>query len=303
MEIQTLTAPDGVPLRLYRWLPKTPARAAVQIVHGMAEHAARYDELAQALNAAGHIVYAHDQRGHGQTATSPKELGSFGAPGVWRQMLSDVALVRDRIADDFPNVPLFLLGHSMGSFLAQQSAAESEGAYAGLVLSGTYREPRARARGGAIVARLERGRLGCGGRSRLVHALTLGSYARQFAPARTSFDWLSRDPVEVDKYAADPCCGFQPSVQLWVELLDALAAGLPMPAGQMPVCLLVGECDPVAAADPGATHLVDDLHRAGVDRVAQCVYPEARHELFHETNRAEVTGDLIAWLDQFVPRG
>jgi alpha-beta hydrolase superfamily lysophospholipase len=298
----TLTAPDGVPLAVYSWLPVDKPRAVVQIVHGMAEHAARYEELAQALNEAGYAVYAHDQRGHGRTASSVDDLGRF-APGVWRAFLGDVGLIRRRIADDLPGLPLFLLGHSMGAFLAQQSAAENEGRYAGLVLSGTYCEPPLRARAGAWLARLERRRLGPRGRSRLIRALTFDAYARRFRPALSDFAWLSRHPAEVDKYESDPACGFEPSVQLWVELLGQLAAGLPLPAPRLPVCLLIGERDPVGAADPGATRLVDDFHRAGLDRVAHCVYPEARHELFHETNRAEVTDDLIAWLSQVAPAG
>ncbi len=296
MKIGTLTASDGVPLSFYSWLPEGGPRAAVQIVHGMAEHAARYDELARALNQAGYVVYAHDQRGHGRTAASVDDLGRF-APGVWRTFLDDIGLIRRRMADDFPRVPIFLLGHSMGAFLAQRAAAENAECYEGLILSGTYREPQFRARAGEWVARFERGRLGPRGRSLLIRALTFDAYARRFRPARSNFDWLSRDPAEVGQYESDPACGFEPSVQLWIELLGQLAAGLPMPTPQMPVCLLIGECDPVGAADPGATRLVDDFHRAGVDRVAQCVYPGARHELFHETNRAEVICDLIAWLN------
>lgn len=301
MKSLKLTATDGVTLSAYAWPPEEAPRAVVQIVHGMAEHAARYDELARALNAAGYAVYSHDQRGHGQTGANADELGSFGPPGVWRAFLEDVAQVRRRIAEDFPGVPCFLLGHSMGSFLAQQAAAENDGAYVGLILSGTYREPRLRAWGGRLVARLERWRLGPRGRSRFIRALTFSAYARRFAPTRSEFDWLSRDPAEVDKYIADPWCGFEPSVQLWMELLDRLAAGVPIPASPMPVCLLSGERDPVAAADAGASRLAEDFRRAANHRVSQCVYPDARHELFHETNRAEVARDLIAWLEQFAP--
>jgi alpha-beta hydrolase superfamily lysophospholipase len=301
VKISTVTAPDGVVLFVYSWLPKEIPRAAVQIVHGMAEHAGRYDEVARALNTAGYAVYAHDQRGHGQTALTPQDLGSFDRPGIWRAFLDDLALVQHRVAKDFPGSPQFLLGHSMGSFLAQHFAAENDGAYAGLILSGTYLEPRVRARAGALAARLERLRLGPRGRSQLIRALTFDAYARQFTPARTNFDWLSRDPAEVDKYAADSRCGFDLSVQLWIELLDTLASGLPLPASGLPVCLLIGERDPVCAPDFGATRLVDKFHRAGIHRVAQCVYPEGRHELFHETNRGEVAADLLSWLDQFAP--
>ena len=297
MKTFTLPAADGLPLFVYQWLPPGPPRAIVQIVHGMAEHAGRYDALAQALMAAEYAVYAHDLRGHGKM--SP-HLGIFG-PAGWRGCLSDIGVVNERIIADFPELPVVLFGHSMGSFQAQHFAADHEGTLAGLVLSGTYRESRWLARAGALLAGLERMRLGKDGRSPLLHALTIGAFNRKFAPNRTSADWLSRDPAAVDLYLADPCCGFRASIGMWEAVLNALADGLPLPPATLPVLVMVGEVDPVCGPDPGARKLVDLFRRQSADtHVTHKVYRGARHELFHETNRAEVTRDLIAWLGSLI---
>ena len=267
----------------------------MQIVHGMAEHAGRYDALAEALTGAGYAVYAHDLRGHGET--SPDRLGVFG-PGGWRGCLNDIGTVKNRLTADFPETRVVLLGHSMGSFQAQHYAAEHAHTLSGLVLSGIYRESRWMALAGAFLARLERLRIGSEGRSGLLHVLTIGAFNRKFAPNRTTADWLSRDSEAVDRYAADPLCGFRASVGLWGEVLGALADGLPVPAAMLPILVIVGELDPVCGPDPGARKLVDLFRKQKVPaRVTHKVYSGARHELFHETNRAEVVRDLIEWLD------
>jgi alpha-beta hydrolase superfamily lysophospholipase len=295
--IFTLPARDGLPLFVYRWLPAGAPRAVIQVAHGMSEHAGRYDALAQTLNSAGLAVYAQDHRGHGRTAAAPNDLGYLGQGIGWRTVLEDIGLVQHRIAADFPGLPIILLGHSMGAFLAQQFAGERGGTLRGLVLAGTYREARWLALAGGWLARLERWRLGPRGHSRLIRALTFDTFNRRFAPNRTAADWLSRDESEVDRYVADPHCGFAASIQLWIELLDALALGLPLPPAELPVCVLVGDQDSVAGPDPSAKKLAALFRQAGT-HVTHHVYPEARHELFHETNRDEVTRDLVIWLNK-----
>lgn len=300
LTIFTLTSADQTRLSVYQWLPANSPRGVVQVVHGMAEHAGRYEDVAQALNKAGYAVYANDHRGHGRTASSVADLGFFAAKQGWRACLDDILALRRHVAAEHPQMPVVLLGHSMGSFMGQQVAGENGSAFAGLVLSGSYRQPRLLARAGALLARIERLRIGPRGRSGLLQALTLGAYNRRFAPARTPFDWLTRDSDAVDRYAADPGCGFRPTVQLWIDLLDALGTGLPLPPRKLPVYLMSGEDDPVAAADPGAQRLAALFRQNGVKSVTHRIYPEARHELFHETNREETMRELITWIDQIV---
>ncbi len=303
----TLTAPDGAALFVYRWLPQAPAKAVVQIAHGLTEHAGRYARLAQALTDSGYAVYAGDHRGHGRTAQRREDLGFFAERDGWRACIDDLWRLNRRIAADHPGLPIVLLGHSMGSFMVQQFIAEHGEALAGAVLSGSYGKPPPLAALGRIIARLERWRLGARGRSALIHAFSFGAFNKPFAPARTPSDWLSRDEAEVDKYLADPLCGFRPTVQLWIDMLDAIAeiarperqASIPK---HLPVYVIGGTRDPVNANAKGLERLLAAYRRAGLTRVTHRFYPDARHELFNETNRDEVTRDLVAWLDGVVGR-
>jgi alpha-beta hydrolase superfamily lysophospholipase len=229
----------------------------------------------------------------------------MAAHGGWARCLDDLWLLHRRLASDLPGLPLVMLGHSMGSFLVREFVGEHGDALSGVVLSGSDGGSSLAAAAGRWVARLEKLRLGGRGKSALIHALTFGAYNRAFRPARTPFDWLSRDPAEVDKYAADPLCGFIPTVQLWVDLLDALGRISspshlrPVPKN-LPILVIAGDCDPVSANAKGLEKLLAAYRRAGLGRVTHRFYPGARHEIFNETNRDEVTRDLIAWLDGII---
>jgi alpha-beta hydrolase superfamily lysophospholipase len=301
----SLTTPDGVTLFVYRWLPEAPPKAVVQIAHGLAEHAGRYGRLAQALTDAGYAVYADDHRGHGRSAATPAELGFFAEREGWRRLLDDLWQLSRQIAADHPGLPLVMIGHSMGSFLAQHFIAEHGEALAGVVLSASDGKPSPLASVGRLVARIERARLGPRGRSALIHALAFGAFNKAFAPTRTPADWLSRDPAEVDKYVADPLCGFTATTQAWVDLLDALKE-IAKPERQalvpkaLPIHIISGSADPVSGGTKRLQQLLAAYRAAGLERVTHRFYEGARHELFNETNREEVTQDVIRWLDQVV---
>lgn len=304
----TIDAPDGVALFVRRWAPDEPPRAAIQIVHGLSEHSGRYARLAGALTGAGYVVHAGDLRGHGHTARSPDALGFFAARDGWRRCLDDVTLIRDRLAAEHPGLPVVLIGHSMGSFMAQQVIAEQGETLAGAVLSGSAGKPPAMAAAGRLIARAERLRLGAHGRSQVLRALAFGAYNKAFEPARTRSDWLSRDEAEVDAYIADPLCGAAPTTQLWIDLLDAIGH-IARPALQarvptsLPIYVIAGGRDPVSANTKSLSQLLSAYERAGLTGVTSRFYPDARHELFNETNREEVTRDLLGWLDGVVRPG
>ena len=205
----TLATPDGMSLFVYRWLPDGPPKAVVQIAHGLAEHAARYARVAEALTRAGYAVYADDHRGHGRTARTPDELGLFAERDGWKKCIDDLWLINRRIAADHPGLPIVLLGHSLGSFMAQYFISEHGDALVAAVLSASNGKPPPIAPIGLLLARLERLRLGQRGHSPVMQALFFGAFNKPFKPARTPFDWLSRDTAEVDKYIADPLCGFE----------------------------------------------------------------------------------------------
>lgn len=299
-----LEAPDGVSLLVHRWVPDTSPKAAVQIEHGLAEHAARYARLAEALCGAGYAVYADDHRGHGLTVKTPADLGFFASRGGWSACLGDVQRLGDRITDAHPGLPLVLMGHSLGSFMVQEFIGRHGAGLAGAVLSGTNGKPPAIAAIGALLARIERLRIGARGRSALLNAMLFGEFNKPFEPARTPFDWLSRDPAEVDKYIADPLCGFVPSVQLYIDMLDGVReaskascqAGIPK---NLPIYIFNGSRDPVAG---NVGQLLAAYKAAGLTNVSHKVYADGRHESLNEINREEVTRDLIAWLGAAVAR-
>jgi len=301
----TFRAADAVGIFVHRWLPGAPPKAAVQLAHGIAEHSGRYARLAGALTHAGYAVYANDHRGHGRTAQAPEELGFFAERDGWRKCLDDLWGLNRRIAAMNPGLPIVLLGHSMGSFMAQQFISEHGDALAGAVLSGSSGKPSPLISVARAVARIEQLRLGPRGKSALVQALSFGAFNKPFQPARTAFDWLSRDPVEVDKFLADPLCAFQPSVQLSRDVLKALGE-ICRPARQaripkhLPIYIIAGTRDPVGSNTRTLHQLLDAYRSAGLWKVTHRFYPEARHELFNETNRQEITADLIGWLDEVV---
>jgi alpha-beta hydrolase superfamily lysophospholipase len=303
----TLTTPDGVELFVYCWLPAEQPKAVVQIAHGLAEHAARYARLAEALNAAGYAVYANDHRGHGRTLKSTDDLGFFAQRDGWRKCVDDLWQVNRHVAAGHPGLPIVLLGHSMGATLAEQFMGDHGDALAGVVLSGANGKPTALAKVGSVVTRAERARLGARGKSKLVQSLTFDAFNKKFAPTRTAFDWLSRDPAEVDKYVADPLCGFPATVQLWLDLLEGWAAvsraehrnHVPK---ALPIYLIAGSRDSVSGNTRQLEPWMADYRAAGVVNATHKFYPDARHELFNETNHDEVTADLIGWTDQVVAR-
>jgi alpha-beta hydrolase superfamily lysophospholipase len=248
----------------------------------MGEHALRYADLAAALNAEGYVVYAQDHRGHGATAESDDLLGVIGATG-WTELVEDIERLRRLAVAAHPALPVVLLGHSMGSFAAQQYLPGHSGDVAAVVLTGT-----------AAIDLLEPA-------LDLSGPLDLTAFNAPFAPARTDYDWLSRDDEQVDRYVADPHCGFgldpDATRQMFAAArpladVDVLRRVRP----ELPLFVAVGELDPVNGQLALVNALVDRYRAAGLTDVTLTVYPGARHEVLNETNRDEVFGDLLAWL-------
>jgi alpha-beta hydrolase superfamily lysophospholipase len=295
-------AEDGKDLFVYRWVPDegAPRKAVVHIAHGMAEHAGRYARVAEALAGAGYAVYANDHRGHGQTA-GPGELGFMG-PGGFKKAVQDLEQLLVFEKAESPGLPAVLFGHSMGSYFTQAFLVEAGSSIRAAVLSGTGGKPSLIAAAGRLVAREERLRLGARGQSKLLGALSFDAFNKGFAPNRTAFDWLSRDEAEVDKYVADPLCGFAVSTQLWVDVLDGLGH-ISRPEAQaripraLPIYVFCGSEDPVGERTRSVQQLLGAYGRAGVHDVTHQFYSGGRHEMLNETNRDEVTRDLVAWLD------
>ena len=328
-----LTADDGTRLVVHIWLPewlidgsllvadapeagapaRTPAatrpqipgaarpRGIIVIAHGMAEHASRYARFAASAVEEGYAVLAGDHRGHGATA-APGGFGFVAEKGGWERVVADMGTVLDAARRAWPDVPVFLMGHSWGSFLARDLAARRGGELAGLILLGTGSGTGALTRPAAAVCAGESRLRGPRHPSRLLNALAFGPYQRHFAPNRTEADWISRDAKEVDRYVADPWCGFVCSSSFFHDLVAGQGAvntpshAESVPAG-LPMLLASGDRDPAGAMGRGVQRAATLYRRAGVREVAVILYPGGRHELLNETNRDRVTGDILTWID------
>jgi alpha-beta hydrolase superfamily lysophospholipase len=300
-----LNASDATPLYVNHWFADQAPKAVVMIAHGMAEHSGRYARLAQALVAAGFAVYAHDQRGHGKTAEHGV-LGHYADSDGWQKVVGDLASINHHIRQQYPQAPIFLLAHSMGSYIGQAYLMQHSCSLQGAILSGSNYQPPALYRAASLIARFERWRQGPTGRSALLDFLSFGSFNKAFKPNRTASDWLSRDPVEVDKYINDPLCGFRCTNQYWIDFLAGLQQITPRGSllqidSNLPLLLIGGACDPVSEGKR-LDDLANALSNAGANQLQLKIYPQARHELLNETNRDEVTADLITWLEQALTR-
>lgn len=283
------------------WRPAGEVRGVVQVIHGMAEHSARYDRLAQALTVAGYAVYAHDLPGHGPQATG-RDRGHFADRRGWRVAVSSVREVQRLAQREQGGKPLFMLGHSMGSFLLQHYVADSGATLAGAVFSATTGDFGPTRAVALALMRIEAMLYGLRHPSALGETLSFRAFNRRFRPARTPFDWLSRDAAEVDRYVADPHCGFRVTAGLWIDLLEA-GARLTAPVRlrripkTLPVLMIAGSEDPVSQGHRGPRALERAYLQVGLRDVTVKIYPEARHELFNDLCRDEATTDLVAWLD------
>lgn len=281
----TLERPDGQQLAAYHWSGGSRPCAILVVAHGMGEHARRYPPALESLLADGIDIYGIDHRGHGGTiALSDREPGDYGPGGFPAVVLDLLALVRRARAEN-PGLPLVLLGHSMGSFISQAFFVDHWRELDGLVLVGTS---ALEVVAGIIMTEPDVG-----------EALN-----RNFQPSRTPFDWLSSAPEEVDLYLADPLCGFALTPESMLGMLSQ-GARLADPAlieqirPGFPVYILVGERDPLGTNLGKVTPLVERYSAAGLD-VQLASYPEGRHEILNERNRAEVVGGLHAWLNAVI---
>jgi alpha-beta hydrolase superfamily lysophospholipase len=273
---------DGATIHVHEWAPAGDPRGIVQISHGMGEHAARYAHLAETLAGAGFAVYADDHRGHGHSITeTPGDLGKGG----WNGLVADMVQLSGALKASHPGLPLVLVGHSLGSFASQQYILDHSGDIAGVALSGTT----------ALDALLPHMSGDDPGGS------VLAAFNKPFEPARTDFDWLSRDNAQVDAYIADPWCGFDLAPEALGELFGAAGrwADSSDVRADLPIYVFVGAHDPINGGLTFSNILVDRYRGSG-HAVTYRTYPEARHEILNETNRDEVEADLLAWIDGVV---
>lgn len=284
---------DGLTIHAYHWPAVVSAKAVVLIAHGLAEYGMRYDRFAQALSAAGYETYAIDHRGH-STSVSDAGLGVFGEAG-WMGLCQDLHTLLKKVRSDHAGLQTILFGHSMGSFAAQRLCMDHCEDLDAVVLSGSSSIDILAAAMAEEAASAEAG----GG------DVELSSFNASFEPARTPFDWLSRDEAEVDKYIASPLCGFDLQAESAGALFGSAGyhgedANIAKIRNDLPVLLVAGDSDPINGGLELLKLLETRWRAGGVSNIETAYYEGGRHEMLNEINRDAVTSDIISWMDRVV---
>jgi alpha-beta hydrolase superfamily lysophospholipase len=297
---------DELGIFVYKWLPEenVQVRGVVQVAHGMAETAARYEGLASVLTSNGFIVYANDHRGHGKTAGEISKLGDLGEDG-FNLMVENMKELNDMIKKENLGLPIFLLGHSMGSFLTQRYICLYGSGLKGAILSGSCGKQGIIIDIARLIAKGEIKKVGRAGKSNKLDKLSFGSYNNSFKPNRTAFDWLSSDNKEVDKYINDPFCGTVFTAGFFYDFLG----GVKSIADQMeiknvpkdlPIYIFSGDKDPVGKSGKGVLKLVKAYKDHGISDLTHKLYKDGRHEMLNEINKEEVMDDVVKWLNAHI---
>lgn len=299
---QSLASPTGAELRLYVRNAEGKGRGVIQVNHGLAEHAARYERFADFMAERGFHVYAHDHRGHGATTAPGAPPRMFGPYPSGDKVIADVDAVHDHIAKEQAGLPVITFGHSMGGQIALCHTLRHPGrARAAAVWNANFSAGAAGTAAKLILA-WERFRLGSDAASRMLPKLTFQAWAKQIPDRRTEFDWLSRDPQEVDKYIADPLCGWDASVEMWRDVFGFVFTGaddnsFSAVPRDMPFNLVGGEKDPATSGGKAVRDLEKRMQAMGFSNLTSKVYADTRHESLNELNRDIIMGDFAAWAE------
>lgn len=278
------------------WRPESgEVKGVVQLVHGICEYILRYDPFAQYLASQGYAVVGNDHLGHGKTAKGPEEYGYFTQ---WWDLVRDVRELQLQIKKSYPEVPYFMLGHSMGSFVTRTFLIDYPGSLTGAILSGTGQEPGLTVAAGKLLTGMGDPRK----TNKLFYNLSIGAYNKKFAPTRTSADWICRDERVVDAYLADPLCNFPTKAGMNHAMMEGLQyvadrKNLDKMDKDLPVYFFAGDQDPVGAMGKGVNKVARWFREVGMKEVTVKLYPGGRHEMLNEINRDEVFADVAAWLE------
>ena len=303
----TFPSADGkTAIHAAEWLPETAPRAVLVLSHGVSEHILRYEPFAAFLPERGFAVCGHDHLGHGTSVAEGAPRLYFGPRGSWDDVVRDLYARRELAGKRFPGVPVFLLGHSMGSFLARTYLIRYPGTVAGAILMGTGQMVPAVLAAARVLAAEEARRVGEDHASPLVTKLAFETYNRRFAPNRTAFDWLAANEESVDRYMADPLCGGDTTTGLFREMLSGIAyvakgENLRKMNLNTPVLFISGEDDPVGDMGKGVRRAYAAFRRAGVRDAELKLYPGLRHEILNEADRETVYRDILDWLESRLP--
>ena len=294
---------DGQKIFCHQWEVANP-RAIVLVAHGGAEHGGRYASMAMGLNQAQFSVWAADHRGHGESVLPDCDLGNMGAENVWQHVVSDMATLAQNIHTSKPGIPVFLLGHSLGSLVAQMVLIEHSSLFCGAILSGSPSLETFAALKPVLNALID-----ANGRQAVddnLQAELISNFNSAFENPRTDADWISTEETEVDRYKADPLCDFAYPNGVWLDIIMASEVTTDVQSlsnidSAFPIYIFSGEKDPVHLNQTGLETLVEQYKSAGLQDITLTIYPEGRHEMFNEKQRAKVVSDLAGWLNNKLP--
>jgi len=293
---------DQTNICIYDWAVEKP-KYYVHIIHGMSEHAARYDEFAKWLNSKNIHVFSSDLRGHGKTAGNLDKVGFFNFKNGWDNVVKDIDLITKEYKEKNPKIPVFILGHSMGSLLARSLAIQYPKTGDGYLFSATSGHPGLKGVLGEPLAKLNGVLFGKKARSKLLDFLTFGDYNKKINPKKTNKDWLTKDEKIVNQYINDPYCMQIFATQFFADLADGvlrvnnLQRIIRMDV-QKPILLLSGDMDPVGNYGKGVKNVYDKFISAGLKKVSVKLFEGGRHEMLNETNRDEVYEFIYNWMEK-----
>ena len=285
-----------------RWSPEGEPKAIVQIIHGIAEFAQRYDGFAEYLNSLGYLVVAEDHMGHGLSINRGGVQGYFH--GGWFRAVADSYELLTCTRREFPELPYVLFGHSMGAFMARTILCKyPDSGISAAVICGTGWQPRQMLPAAIRICELVCKRVGEQNPSEMLQNLIFGSYNKKVEHPRTAYDWLSRDAKIVDAYIAHPLCGFTASSGLLRDMLKGISyiedpASLSQMCKTLPVLFIAGGDDPVGSYGKGVIRTEEEFRKVGMQDVSRKIYPLGRHEILNEINRQEVWQDISDWIDK-----
>ena len=290
-----ICTPDGTP------------KAVVQIAHGIAEHIDRYEDFMRFLAENSYVAVGNDHLGHGKSAATPDELGIFAEENGWNYVIEDMRKLREKVLEQYPGLPYVFFGHSMGSFLTRTFLIKYPALYDAAILSGTGHQSAALVNGGYLAAQLLTKKNGPRSSGQTLNDIAFGSYCKRIENPRTPFDWLSRDNDTMDRYIADPLCGFICKTSLYRDMMGGLKfltdqKNINKMNRNAPVYFMSGAEDPVGDYGKGVEKAYKAFCRAGLTDVMIRLYPGGRHEMLNEINRSEVMQDILNWLNDRIKK-
>lgn len=309
IEVREFTYPSAdrvTQIHAMQWIPDQKCTGILQIVHGMQEFIERYDAFARYLCSCGIMVVGNDHLGHGSSVRSDEYYGYFADKNPNRVVLSDIRYLHRQIQEANPNVPYLMLGHSMGSFLVRQYLCMHGSRLDGAIIMGTGWHSKEETALGKALCSLIAKRKGWMYRSPMITKMAMGSYNNRFEPARTKFDWLTRDEDIVDAYRHDKRTQFTFTLNGYYMLFTSLhyltqSVNLRRMPKDLPVLFISGEMDPVGNFGLGVRSAMASFRTMGMRNVECILYPNDRHEVLNELNRQEVYEDIFDWMEKNVP--